>query len=342
MAGPARSNRRILLAKRPAGIPEPSDFSQDEVPVGEPGEGQLLVRNIYLSVDPAQRGWASDATNYADPVPIGGVMRALGVGQVVRSRHPDFAEGSHVYGWLGWQEYAVITPAEVLTRWGAPELPLSNYGGLLGINGLTAHIAFHRLGRPETGETVLVSTAAGAVGSLVGQLAKAAGCRTIGLTGSDDKVALCRERFGYDDAINYRSDDLAGALQAAAPGGFDIFFDSAGGSILDTGIRQMRGAGRVIQCGTASIPAWSPPPEGLRNEREMLTRRLTWSGFVIFDHIDRFGETIAALTSLAKAGKIAFDEDIRSGIEAAPQALADLYAGRNRGKTLIALGGDGV
>jgi len=320
------------------GVPVPDDFAADEAELPPVGEGQFLVRNLYLSVDPAQRGWAADGTNYASPVPLGSVMRALAVGVIEESRDPDYPAGTHIYGWLGWQEYAVATAADVLTRWAEPRLPLSAYAGILGINGLTAYLAFHGLGRPLAGETVLVSTAAGSVGSLVGQLARAAGCRTIGLTGSDDKVALCRERFGYDAAINYRSGDLAGALQAAAPDGFDIFFDSAGGAILDTGLRQMRPAGRIVQCGTASVPAWSPPPEGLRNEREVLTRRLIWSGFVIFDHAAKFGETMIALADLVESGALTFDEDIRSGIEAAPQALADLYAGANRGKTLIALG----
>jgi NADPH-dependent curcumin reductase CurA len=335
--GEQEVNRRILLVRRPTGVPEAGDFAMDEVPAPAPADGQFLIRNLFLSVDPAQRGWATDASNYTNTVPLGGVMRALAVGIVMESRHPEFPVGSHAYGWFGWQAFAVAGPDDVLTRFAAPEVPLSAYAGILGINGLTAWLAFHRLGRPNPGDTILVSTAAGAVGSIVGQLASAAGCRAVGLTGSDDKADLCRTRFGYDVALNYKSGTLADLLSEAAPDGFDIFFDSVGGSILDTSLRQMRIAGRVVQCGTASIATWTPPPQGLRNEREVLTRRLSWNGFVIFDHQSLFEETMAELIAMIRSGRLTYDEDIRGGIETAPQALADVYSGRNTGKTLIAL-----
>ncbi|MFN3387586.1 MAG: NADP-dependent oxidoreductase [Allosphingosinicella sp.] len=341
MAGaPAQGeiNRRVLLVRRPTGVPQPEDFSFDKAPVPSLGDGQFLVRNIYLSVDPAQRGWAADAANYAKPVALGSVMRALAVGIVVESRHRDFAVGSHAYGWFDWQDFAVAEPGDVLTRFDEPEVALSAYAGVLGINGLTAWLAFHNLGRPAAGDTVLVSTAAGAVGSIVGQLAHAAGCRVVGLTGSDGKAELCRSRFGYDVALNYKSGSVETLLADAAPAGFDIFFDNVGGAILDAGLRQMRVGGRVVQCGTASVPAWSPPPEGLRNEREVLTRRLSWSGFVIFDHQPLFDETMKQLVAMIRSGRVTYEEDLRSGIEAAPQALADVYSGRNRGKMLIDLG----
>lgn len=332
-------NRRILLSRRPHGIPVPSDFETDETDVPTLSDGQIMVRNLYLSVDPAQRGWASDGTNYAAPVPLGGVMRALAVGVVEHSLDPVLPAGTTVYGWFGWQEFAVVTAGEVLTRWTDSRLSPKAYAGILGINGLTAYLAFHQIGRPVAGETVLVSTAAGSVGSVVGQLARLAGCRTIGLTSSDAKIALCRERFGYDVALDYRAPDLAGQLEEAAPDGFDIFFDNTGGDILDTGLRRMRTGGRIVQCGTASVPAWSPPPQGMRNEREVLTRRLVWGGFVIFDHIAHFDQTAATLAGLIAQGKLVYEEDIRDGLESAPQALADLYDGANRGKTLIALTG---
>jgi NADPH-dependent curcumin reductase len=330
-------NRRILLVRRPVGIPEARDFAIDDAPRPVPQNGQFLVHNHFLSVDPAQRGWATDAANYSSAVPIGGVMRALAVGMIVESRHAEFPVGSHAYGWFGWQEFAVAGPHDVLTRFAQPEVPLSAYAGVLGINGLTAWLAFHRLGRPNAGNTVLVTTAAGAVGSIVGQLAKASGCRVVGLTGSDDKADLCRSRFGYDVALNYKSESLAELLLVAAPDGFDIFFDSVGGPILDEGLRQMRIAGRVVQCGTASIASWEPRPQGVRNEREVLTRRLSWNGFVIFDHQPLFGETMVKLISMIRSNRLTYDEDIRSGIEAAPEALVDIYSGRNIGKMLIAL-----
>jgi NADPH-dependent curcumin reductase CurA len=203
-------NRRVLLTSRPVGIPQAAHFSLDEAPLEPVGEGQFRVRNIYLSVDPAQRGWANDGTNYADPVPLGGVMRALAVGVVVETRHPDVPVGLHLYGWFGWQDYAVVGPDALMTRIDSVHVPLSAYAGVLGMNGLTAHIALSRIGQPRDGETVLVTTAAGAVGSIVGQLARAAGCRVLGLTGDDEKVERCTARFGYHAAANYKRGDAAG------------------------------------------------------------------------------------------------------------------------------------
>ena len=195
-----------------------------------------------------------------------------------------------------------------------------------------------QLGRPKAGDTLLVSTAAGSVGSFVGQLGRHWGCRTIGLTGDEAKAARCRERYGYDVAINYKSEDLPAAVSAAAPDGVDVYFDNTGGSILDTVLRRMRVQGRVVQCGTASIGSWDPPPTGPRNEREILTRRLVWSGFVIFDHAARFAEAADALAEHYLQGAVVFDVDVSDGIDAAPGAIAGLYAGENSGKKLIYVG----
>jgi NADPH-dependent curcumin reductase CurA len=330
-------NRRVLLARRPTGIPAASDFALDEAPIPGPGQGQLLVRNIFLSVDPAQRGWALAEANYSDPVPLGAPMRGLAVGVVVRSRDPAFAEGEFVYGWFDWQDYAAVDAAKALLR-GRWPLPLPALAGLLGINGLTAYLALTALGRPATGDTLLVSTAAGAVGSLVGQIGKVLGCKTLGLTGSDEKVEACRSRFGYDFAFNYKTADLTNAIAAAAPDGVDVFFDNTGGAILDAGLRRMAVGGRVVQCGTASVASWTPPPTGLRNEREVLTRRLVWSGFVIFDHRSRFEEAADQLAAWALEGKIVSESDVAVGIDQAPGAIALLYAGANTGKKLIYIG----
>lgn len=330
-------NRRVLLVRRPQGIPQAGDFAIDETPVAGPDAGQMLVRNLYLSVDPAQRGWASAAANYSDPVPVGGVMRALAVGEVAASRIEGFAVGDKVYGWFGWQEFAVVTGDAVVTRIDEQQAPLSAFAGPLGINGITAMLAFEGLGRPQSGETVLVSTAAGAVGSVVGQLARAAGCRVLGLTGSADKAARCVDRFRYDRAIDYHVSNLGAAVDALAPDGIDIFFDNVGGATLDAVLRRMKVAGRVIQCGTASVASWEPAPMGPRVEREMLTRRLSWGGFVVFDHQPRFAETIARLAAMIADGRLCYEEDVSDGIEAAPGALAELYAGRNTGKKLIRL-----
>lgn len=328
-------NRMQLLTSRPTGIPAPEHFELVRAPIDPVGSGRLLVRNIYLSVDPAQRGWASDGTNYAQPVAIGTVMRALAVGIVVQSEHPDFSVGAYVYGWLGWQDYAVIEPAQILTHFAAPEIALSAYAGVLGINGLTAYLALNRIGRPRANDIVAVTTAAGAVGSVVGQLARLAGSRAVGIASSGAKVRRCVERFGYHDAFSYREADLGAAIAKHLPEGTDVLFDNVGGPLLDDLVRTMRVGGRIVQCGTASIAAWSPAPTGRRNEREILTRRLSWGGFVIFDEKDRFDEARAALLQAIKAGSLMYDEDIEDGIENAPAALQQLYSGENVGKKLI-------
>ena len=328
-------NRRVVLQTRPTGIPQPEHFAMDEVEVPTPAEGEVLVRNVYLSADPAQRGWAADVANYSEPVPLGGPMRALAVGQVVQSRAEGFAEGDFVYGFFGWQDYAAVAPTAILHRC-TQDLPLEAFGSVCSINGVTAYLALTELGRPKEGDTLLVSTAAGSVGGFVGQIGKSLGCRTVGLTGSDDKVALCSGDFGYDAAINYRTaEDLGQEIADAAPEGVDVYFDNVGGDILDTALRRMNVGGRVVQCGTASIPSWSPLPTGPRNEREILTRRLVWSGFIIFDHLGAYAGACDRLTEMHLAGQLTWATDLRRGIDHAPGAIADLYAGRNTGKLLI-------
>ncbi len=331
------TNRRVILVRRPQGIPQPADFALDEVAIPEPGLGEFLVRSIYLSVDPAQRGWAAAEANYSAPVPLGGPMRALAVGVVVRSQAPDVAEGEFLYGWFDWQDYAVVTPAKIVQR-AADAIPLSAYAGLLGINGLTAYLALTELGRPVAGDTVLVSTAGGAVGAFVGQIARNLGARTIGLTGDDDKVEACRTRYGYEAAYNYKTTDWNAELATSAPGGINVYFDNVGGRILDAALRRMAVGGRVVQCGTASVADWSTSPQGPRNEREILTRRLVWSGFVVFDHVARFEAANRALVSWYREGRLTYDEDVAHGIEHAPGAIKSLYDGENRGKKLIYIG----
>lgn len=328
-------NRRVLLVERPSGVPGPEHFRIESTSRPEPDSGEFVVRNIYLSVDPAQRGWAQSAQNYSDPVPLGTPMRALAVAVVTASRDPEIAEGQFLYGWFGWQDYSVTNTDAILARIEPGSLPLSCYAGVLGINGVTAYLALTTLGEPRSGDVLLVSTAAGAVGSFAGQIGRILGCRTLGLTSTADKVDLAQSRYGYDAAYNYREDDLDAVLATGAPGGIDIYFDNTGGAILDTALRHMASFGRVVQCGTASVASWDPPPSGPRNEREVLTRRLTWRGFVIFDHLERWPEAVRTLTEWLTAGTLVYDEDIDEGIEAAPGALAGLYDGRNRGKKLI-------
>jgi NADPH-dependent curcumin reductase len=335
---PARENRQVRLVTRPRGIPQAEHFSLVSEPVAAHGNGQILIENRYLSVDPAQRGWANDEGNYSAPVPLDTPMRALAVGEILESNAPEFRADEYVYGWFGWQRYCVTTPDSVLRRVIPSNLPLSAHLSVLGMNGLAAYLAFHGLGDPKPGEHVLVSTAAGSVGSFVGQLAQIAGCRAVGLTGSADKAALAKARYGYQGMINYReAADLDAAIRAACPDGNDIFFDNTGGPIADAAIRTMRLRGRVIQCGTAANASWKPVPAGPRPEREILTRRLRWSGFIIFDHVAEFEAAAANLAELALAGKIVYDEEILPGLEHAPGAIAQLYRGENHGKLIIAV-----
>ena len=329
-------NRQLLLARRPSGTPQPEDFERADTPVPTCAEGRFLVRNLYLSADPVQRGWAANEVL----APLGAPMRALSVGIVLESREAAVKAGEIVYGYLGWQDYAVAGVEDLLSHVLTPRVPVSAYAGVLGMPGVTAWLALLDLAPPRPDDMVLVSTAAGSVGSVVGQIARQRGATVVGLTGNDEKVTTCTERYGYNLAFNYKMIDVAQTLATAAPDGFTIFFDNVGGPILDAAIRTMKRHGRIIQCGTAATPAWVPPPTGMRNERDVLMRVLTWSGFSIFDHVGRFAEAIEALTDLMLAGHLVHDEDIETGIDRAPAALLAMMAGRNRGKTLIFVGDD--
>ena len=328
-------NRRLVLKARPDGIPGPEHFDLGEVEVAEPDAGEVLVRNIYLSVDPAQRGWVNAVANYSKPVGIGEVMRAFAVGEVVRSGAKSLPEGSYVTGMLGWQDYAVADP-KALRRIDPAIAPISAYLGVLGINGLSAYFGLLDIGRPKPGETVVASTAAGAVGSCVGQIARIGGCRAVGITGGAEKVALCRDVFGYNAAVDYKgSGDLASDLGAVCPDGIDVYFDNTGGAISDTVMGLINVGARIVVCGTAATARWDPPPTGPRIERAILVNRAQMQGFLIFDHADRFEEATKKLAEWIDDGRLVYREDITDGIENAPSVLAGLYEGRNTGKALV-------
>jgi NADPH-dependent curcumin reductase len=330
-------NRRIVLARRPVGIPGPEHFARDDQPIPEPAEGEYRIRNLFLSIDPAQRGWVNADGNYSSPVGLGEVMRSLTVGVVDATRHPDFAPGQHWYGWFGWQDYCCAAPDKALRRADPSEAPLSAAAGILGITGLTAYLALTRIGAPQPGETVVVSTAAGAVGSIVGQIARRLDCRVVGIAGSDEKAALCVDEFGYDEALNYKSGFGTERLREACPRGIDVFFDNTSGAIADAAIPVMNLRGRIVQCGTAAVPVWSPPPAGPRREREILVKRLRHEGFIIFDHVRDFQSVGAILAGWMREGTLRYREDIEHGLDRAPAALASLYRGANLGKKIIEL-----
>ncbi|WP_336971256.1 NADP-dependent oxidoreductase [Sphingobium aromaticiconvertens] len=331
----ADGNRQVVLVARPTGIAQAEHFAIRTSTIANPQPGELLVRNHYLSVEPAMRGWIADVGNYATSIELGSVMRSLASGEVVESRHPDYQAGDYVSGWFGWQDYACVTPEQIVQRTNAQEMRASL--GILGINGVTAYLALTLVGQPKAGETVLVSTAAGAVGSAAGQIARILGCQTIGIAGGPDKVRRCVEEFGYDAALDYRSQDLGPAIAKAASNGIDIYFDNVAGAISDTVLPHLALRGRVVVCGTASIDRWAPWPLGPRVERHLLVKRARMEGFVIFDHMARCAEAVAQLRAWIKDGHLKWREDILDGIAACPDALAGLYRGENHGKRLIRL-----
>lgn len=334
---PARLNKQVLLKERPRGIPQPEHFEIVETSVPEIADRQFLVQNEFLSVEPAMRGWVSAVANYSSPVQIGEVMRAFTAGTVVASRHPDYAEGEKVMGMLGWQAFAISDGTSITRKVREADLPLSLSLGILGLNGVTAYFGLLDLGNPRPGDTVVVSTAAGAVGSVVGQIAKLMGCRTVGITGGATKVKLCRDVFGYDAATDYKAGGLAEALAAACPNGVDVYFDNTAGTVSDTVYAQLAIGARVVICGTASVASWDPPPQGPRVERHLLVKRARMSGLLIFDYAHRYEEAIARLARWVRDGKLQYREDISDGIEHCPGAIAGLYRGENLGKRLIRL-----
>ena len=331
------SNRQVLLKSRPAGIPQAENFEIVEAPAPQIADRQFLVRNEFLSVEPAMRGWVSAVANYSQPVGIGEVMRSFAAGTVLASKHPGFAKGDKVMGMLGWQQYAVSDGTNVTRKVKETDLPLSLSLGVLGLNGITAYFGLIDLGEPKPGDTVVVSTAAGAVGSAVGQIAKLSGCRTVGITGGPVKSKLCRDEFGYDAVIDYKTGDVAKALKEACPRGVDVYFDNTAGAISDAVYAQLALGARVVVCGTASIASWDPWPQGPRIERHILVKRVRVSGLLIFDYAHRYEEAIARLADWVRAGKLTYREEISDGIEHCPGAIAELYRGENLGKKLIRL-----
>ncbi len=332
------TNRQVRLKSRPTGIPQAEHFEIVEAPLPELRDGQFLVRNDFLSVEPAMRGWVNAVANYSAPVGIGEAMRSFAAGEVIVSRHPGFAQGDRVMGLLGWQNYAVSDGSTITRKIKEDDLPLSLSLGVLGLNGVTAYFGLLEVGRPRPGDTVVVSTAAGSVGSAVGQIAKIAGCRTVGIAGGPVKTGLCTEAFGFDAAIDYKgANDLADALATACPRGIDVYFDNTSGAISDAVLRQLAVGARVVICGTASVASWEPPPVGPRVERSLLVKRASMTGFLVLDHAHRYEEAIGRLATWLREGKLAYREDIVDGIEACPGAIAGLYRGENFGKRLVRL-----
>ncbi len=330
-------NRQVILTSRPTGVAQAEHFAIVDAPSLPLADGQIRIRNRFLSVEPAMRGWIADVGNYSAPVAIGAVMRALAVGEVMESRTDAYSSGDWLVGWFGWQDEAVVDPSAVVRKIIQRDLPPSLALGILGINGVTAHLALTLVGEPKAGDTVLVSTAAGSVGSAVGQIAKILGCRPVGIAGGPDKVAQCLNVFGYDAALDYKANGLDAAIAQACPDGINVYYDNTAGQISDAVYPHLAINARVVICGTASVPSWTPWPQGPRVERHLLVKRARMQGFVIFDHMDKYEASVAQLADWVRSGQLRYVEDSLDGIEACPDALAGLYRGENKGKRIITL-----
>lgn len=331
------ASRQVRLISRPSGIPQSENFAITDDPIAEPASGEFLVRNAFLGVEPAMRGWVSAVANYWEPVPIGGVMRSFAASEVIASKHPDFKPGDRLVGMFGWQTHALSRGDDVVHRINGYQHPLSAYLGVLGVSGMTAYFGMIDVGQPKSGETVVVSTAAGAVGSAAGQIAQIRGCRTVGIAGGPTKVAICREAFGFDDAIDYKRDDFETALAAACSSGIDLYYDNTSGRISDAVLRHLNVGARVIICGTASISSWDPWPTGPRVERHLLVKRASMRGFLVTDYVPRYQEAIRELSEWVGGGQLRYREDILEGIESAPDSIAGLYRGENLGRRVVRL-----
>ena len=330
-------NRQWRLAARPSGLPKESDFSWHEEPVAEPGDGELLVRNLYLSLDPANRGWMTGRKTYIDPVGIGDVMFGSTIAVVESSRHQDFQPGEIVSGFLGWQDYALASPRALVKL--PPELPvpLEDYFAVFGHVGMTAYFGLLDVGRPAEGETLVVSAAAGAVGSLVGQLGKLHGCRVVGIAGSDEKCSWLTAELGFDAAVNYRREPVAEALAASCPEGIDVYFDNVGGDILEAALSGINDRARIVVCGMISQYNAIEPPPGPRNLGNLLIHRARMEGFIVLDYFLRASEAIEALGAWVSEGRLRYHVHVVEGLEEAPAALNYLFDGRNKGKLVIKL-----
>ncbi|MFF7994455.1 NADP-dependent oxidoreductase [Kitasatospora xanthocidica] len=330
-------NRQIRLARRPAGEVRAEDWGHGSEAVAVPGDGQFLGRTRYVSLDPAMRGWLDDRPSYLPPVGLGEVMRAGSVVEVVASNHPGFTVGDHVVGAFGVQEYALSDGKGAITV--DPALaPLSTYLGALGMPGTTAYFGLLEVGALKEGETVLVSGAAGAVGTMVGQIAKVKGCRVIGIAGGPEKCALLTGELGFDAAIDYRSEDVRKALRAHAPDGVDVYFDNVGGPILDAALTALALHARVVVCGAISQYNNESAVQGPSNYLALLVRRARMEGFVVFDYARRYAEAAAEIAGWIGDGRITVKEQVVEGtVDDFPETFQMLFRGENTGKLVLRL-----
>ena len=326
-------NRRVLLASRPSGWVSEANFRIDETPLPQPAQGEVLVKNLWLSLDPYMRGRMSDAKSYVKGVELGDVMVGQTVGEVVSSRNEKFKEGDKVLTQLGWQLYGVT---HELMKLDEKRAPLSCYLGVIGMPGMTAYFGLKDIGEPKRGETVVVSAASGAVGSVVGQLAKIWGCRAVGIAGGGQKCDYVTRELGFDACVDYKAANLKEALRRACPSGVDVYFDNVGGQIFDTLLTQMNLLGRVVVCGLISDYN-ATEPYAIRNWRAVLVNRIRLQGMIVFDWKERYGEATKALGGYFGEGKLKYRESVIEGLDNAPRGLIALLKGENFGKQLVKL-----
>jgi len=332
-------NRQVTLAARPSGFPKESDFNLATSPMLWPARGQVLVQSIFLSVDPYMRGRMSEAESYAPPLAIGEVMPGGAVGRVLETADPRFAIGGLVQGMLGWQDFAVVNGGD-LRAIDEDVAPIQTALGVLGMPGLTAYFGLLDVCHPKAGQTVVVSGAAGAVGTLVGQLAKIMGCRVVGVAGSDSKVAYLVNELGFDGAFNYKaSPDYLGQLKTLCPAGIDIYFDNVGGAISDAVLRLINVKARISICGQISQYNLEKPEVGPRWFGQLIAKRAKAQGFLVSDYAKRFSEGLQGMGQWLRQGKLKFREDVAQGLENAPLAFIGMLQGRNLGKQLVQVSG---
>jgi NADPH-dependent curcumin reductase CurA len=327
-------NRQWKLTSRPKGLPKRSDFTYETLPAATPGEGQILVRTHYISLDPAMRGWMNDGHSYIPPVGLGEVMRAGAVGEVVASHHPDWKEGDYAVGMFGMQDYAAVDGAGA-QKVDASLAPLPLFIGALGMPGLTAYFGTVDIGNPQPGQTVVVSAASGAVGALVGQIAKIKGARAVGLAGGAEKCRYVVEELGFDACIDYKNHDIGKGLSEHCPKGIDVYFDNVGGEILDLALARLARKARVVICGAISQYNNTTAIEGPKNYLSLLVNNARMEGFVVFNYMARYPEGMQALAGWVASGKLKSKEDIVDGIETFPETLLKLFSGENFGKLMI-------
>ena len=333
-------NRQVVLKNHPNGVPLPDDFELTESSAAKPGEGQMLVRNLFFSLEAAIRGWLDGKANYFEPIPLGGAIRGPSVARVIESHLPGFEAGDLIFGLHHWEDYSLSDANTVLLSKLSPEpdIPLSYYSGGLGGSGHTAYVGLHEIGKIQAGETVLISAAAGATGSMATQIAKLRGCKVVGVVGGDEKATLVTQTLGADAAVNYKTcGDLTAAITEACPEGVDVYFDNVGGNTLDAALQCMNTFGRVIGCGMISDYNDQDNPTPIFNMWKLVEKELTMKGFLLYTYMDKVPAASAQLHEWVRSGEIQILENITEGLPNAGWAYSEMMRGATIGKNLVAM-----